>query len=88
MLFHFNIAICQQININGTIREKGKDTNLPYANIGIYNTNIGTVSDKNGMFKLKVDSGIDVYSGQYDPSFRDIDPPYNASDISKSVMTG
>jgi hypothetical protein len=29
-----------------------------------------------------------VYSGQYDPSFRDIDPPYNASDISKSVMTG
>ena len=59
MLFHFNIAICQQITINGTIREKGKDTNLPYANIGIYNTNIGTVSDKNGMFKLRVDSGID-----------------------------
>ena len=29
-----------------------------------------------------------VYSGQYDPSFWDIDPPYNASDISKSVMTG
>ena len=62
MLFHFNIAICQQIYINGTIREKGKDTNLPYANIGIYNTNIGTVSDKNGIFKLKVDSGIDKHT--------------------------
>jgi hypothetical protein len=59
LIFYCNIVICQQININGTIREKGKDTYLPYATIGIYNTNIGTVSDKNGVFVLKVDSKID-----------------------------
>lgn len=31
---------------------------------------------------------FNVYSGQCDPSFWDIAPPYNVSDISKSVMTG
>ena len=43
-----------QSNIRGKIIDVENKTVLPYANIGIQGTNIGTVSDKNGFFNLRL----------------------------------
>lgn len=43
-----------QSNIKGKLIDGETDIALPYANIGIQGTNIGTVSDKNGHFNLRL----------------------------------
>lgn len=58
LLFSFSSIFSQQITIKGTIIDKETNSSLSYANIGIYNTNIGTISDKNGNFELEIDSNL------------------------------
>ena len=41
-------------NITGAVREKNTNNPLPYATIGIYRKGIGTVSNNDGRFSLKV----------------------------------
>lgn len=57
-LITFEYSHCQETIIKGIVVEKGSKNILAYANIGIAQTKIGTISDKNGNFSLKVDSGL------------------------------
>lgn len=45
-----------QINVSSRIIEDKTESPVPYANIWIKNLNIGTTSDDNGYFSIKVDS--------------------------------
>jgi hypothetical protein len=44
----------EHTQLSGKVIEKNADTPLPYANIGIYNRNIGTISNEDGEFVLKL----------------------------------
>jgi len=54
LLLFYNTFFCQVV-VNGKIKsDDGKE--LQFVNIGIKNKNIGTVSDENGKFSLKIDN--------------------------------
>ena len=54
LLLFYNTSFCQVV-VNGKIKSNdGKE--LQFVNIGIKNKNIGTVSDENGKFSLKIDN--------------------------------
>lgn len=51
----FNIASYSQENIvSGVVKDIETNDPIPYANIGVLNADIGTVSDKDGKFTLKI----------------------------------
>lgn len=50
----FLTSVYGQFTINGNILEQKNNTPIPYANIGIINTNNGTISNSDGSFTLKV----------------------------------
>ena len=51
-------SFSQEKIISGEIKDSENKTYLQYANIGIANKNIGTVSNSNGKFSLKIDEKI------------------------------
>ena len=55
ILLSINFGFSQEIIIGKIIDSENK-LGLSYANIGVENGNIGTVSDSNGVFKLKLDN--------------------------------
>lgn len=56
-LFLPNLIIAKEIRIEGTVKSK-TDKALQYVSIGIVNTSIGTVSDKNGLFTLIINDNL------------------------------
>lgn len=57
----FNAVIAQDIILKGIIKDKISKKPLPYTNIGIAQTAIGTISDPNGRFELHI-SAADTLS--------------------------
>ena len=57
LLLNFN-SYSQENIINGEIKDAENKTLLQYANIGIANKNVGTVSNSNGKFFLKLNESI------------------------------
>ena len=51
--------------ITGTVLDKDTNEPLAYVNIGIENSNLGTVSDENGNFELKISSTNDLLVFSY-----------------------
>ena len=57
--FKAQIAFSQEyIELNGVVLDKETNLPLPFANIALKGTSIGTVSNKIGEFKFKVPSGL------------------------------
>src|SRR5690606_19847696 len=57
-LLSVSLGFSQEI-ITGKIIDSETKSGLPYANIGVENKNMGTVSDSNGDFKLKLNNILD-----------------------------
>lgn len=49
------VCVCGQDNFNGTISDSESGEILPYVNVGVVGKNIGTVTDMDGTFNLKID---------------------------------
>ncbi|MBI6117894.1 carboxypeptidase-like regulatory domain-containing protein [Salegentibacter maritimus] len=58
LFFSISAFTYSQSNIKGKIIDADTKSELPYANIGIQGTNIGTVSDKNGNFNLNLNKKL------------------------------
>ena len=57
IIFFLSFYFCsfsQEIIIEGKVQDLKNNTNLSFANIGIANKNVGTVSNENGAFRLKL----------------------------------
>ena len=54
LLIGFNWVAEAQISIRGTLLEGTSQTPLPFANIGILNSNIGTISNADGSFEVVI----------------------------------
>ncbi len=52
--FGFFTSVFGQLTIKGKVLEQESNTPIPYANIGIINTNNGTISNSDGSFSLKI----------------------------------
>ena len=52
--FEIDLEIPSNFTLSGTLRDLNTNKVLPYVNIGISEKEIGTVSDKNGNFKLSL----------------------------------
>ncbi len=60
LIFFFSIIANSQITIcNGVLQSKNTNQNIAYANIGIVNQNLGTVTNQNGEFSLIIDERFD-----------------------------
>jgi hypothetical protein len=59
VLFIFAVSVntFAQNKVEGIVRDSNTKMALPYANIGIVNKNIGTVSDSIGRFRLEISAG-------------------------------
>lgn len=59
LIFVLTTIFAQNKSFEGILNSK--DANLPiaYANIGVLNQNLGTVTDQNGRFSLKIDQNFD-----------------------------
>ena len=57
LLLNFN-SYSQENILNGEIKDAENKTLLQYANIGIANKNVGTVSNSNGQFSLRLNEKI------------------------------
>ncbi|MBC5993417.1 carboxypeptidase-like regulatory domain-containing protein [Pontibacter cellulosilyticus] len=53
-VFTLTLAQAQDINLSGTVKAEASGQNLSYVNIGIRKKNIGTASDEQGRFILKL----------------------------------
>jgi len=53
-LSFYYFSFSQEIIIEGKVQDSKDNTNLSFANIGIANKNVGTVSNEDGAFKLKL----------------------------------
>ena len=56
LLTTFNVAFAQQV-IQGKLLEQSSRNPIPYANIGIVNTSVGTISNADGSFSITVPAG-------------------------------
>lgn len=56
----FNFGFSQESIIMGKVMDSKKNAGLNYANIGIPNKSVGTVSDSNGLFKLKLNDKVTI----------------------------
>jgi hypothetical protein len=54
LFFVSNLLFAQQISITGKVIDAATKKVLPYVNIQLKNTGIGTISNKNGRFYLKI----------------------------------
>ncbi len=52
-----SIGNCQKIIITGSVKDSETGIPLPYVNIQVMNTNIGTVSNLDGQFKITLENG-------------------------------
>jgi pimeloyl-ACP methyl ester carboxylesterase len=52
--FEYSIEKPKELTLSGIIQDSKTRTKLDYANIGILNKEIGTVSNKNGLFEFKL----------------------------------
>ena len=59
-LSFYNYCFSQESIIMGKVMDSKKNTGLNYANIGIANKSVGTVSDSNGLFKLKLNDKVTI----------------------------
>ena len=59
-LSFYNYCFSQELIIMGKVMDSNKNTALNYANIGIANKSVGTVSDSNGIFKLKLNDKVTI----------------------------
>ena len=59
LICYCNLAI-SQIYIDGKVIDAETNQPVPYVNIGVKNSSIGTVSDNNGVFQLNLNSGEDI----------------------------
>jgi len=48
----------QEVSISGEIKDSKNNSNLDYVNIGISSKNVGTVSNKKGVFNLKLNEKV------------------------------
>lgn len=53
-LFAVSVTIAQSLNINGRVYDKKTGENLVGANIIVKGTNLGTITDLDGNFKIKL----------------------------------
>jgi len=60
LLSLFNFGFSQESIIMGKVMDSKKNIGLNYANIGIPNKSVGTVSDSNGLFKLKLNDKVTI----------------------------
>jgi len=54
------VIVCGQDNFSGKIIDSESGEVLPYVNVGVVGKNIGTVTDMNGAFNLKIDTKYDA----------------------------
>jgi len=47
-------SVYGQLTIKGKVLEQNSDTPIPYANIGVLNSNFGTISNSDGSFSIKI----------------------------------
>lgn len=59
-LFLFQNILSQNFTLKGEVRDSKTNAILSYVNIGIPNENVGTVSNQEGQFKLKLNDTINL----------------------------
>jgi hypothetical protein len=66
ILFTFDVIVeAQQFSVSGSISDKGTNERLYFANIRVLNSSLGTSSNRNGDYELKLQKGIYRLSVSY-----------------------
>ncbi|WP_425290892.1 carboxypeptidase-like regulatory domain-containing protein [Spirosoma linguale] len=65
LLFCSSLVIAQQIEISGTVTTDGEGTALPGVNVSVKGTSVGTLTNENGQYTIRVTPGSSVLVFSY-----------------------